>query len=124
MRARKTPSRPPGSRYPLLSMALVLLISPDPDISAWTSSAAGSTGSDAERHQRGDLTVAPSIDSALDHEDPMGPRIRLRQASSRHCTSILAARCGVRFDTEYGGSAARAALLASCHLLSDSDPQL
>lgn len=124
MRARKTPSRPPSYRYPLLSMALVLLISPDPDISAWTSPAAGNEGSDAERHHRGDLTVAPSIDSALDHEDSMGPRIRLRQASSRHCTSILAARCGVRFDTEYGGSAARAALLASCHLLSDSDPHL
>ena len=124
MRARKTPSRPPSYRYQLLSMTLVLLISPDLEISPRTIHVAGNTGSDSERQHRDDLTGAPSIDSDLDHEHPMGPRIRLRQASSRHCTSILAARCGVRFDTEYGGSAARAALLASCHLLSDSDPHL
>lgn len=124
MRARMTPSAVPGCRYPLLSMALVLLISPDPDISARTGPATGNTGPNAEGHHPGDLTDAPPIDSNLDPEDPMGPRIRLRQAPSRHCTSILAARCGVRFDTEYGGSAARAALLASCHLLSDSDPRL
>ncbi len=124
MRARKPPCRPSGCRYPLLSMALVLLVSPDPDISARISPTAGNTATDAEGQHRGDLALTPSIDDDLDPEDPMGPRIRLRQASSRRCISILAARCGVRFDTEYGGSAARAALLASCHLLSDSDPHL
>jgi hypothetical protein len=124
MRTGKSPSRPPCFWFQIGSMALVLLISPDPEISARSSSAASRSEPNAEKTHLGDPMMAPSIDSALDHEDPLGPQFRLRQASSRNCTSILAARCGVRFDTEYGGSAARAALLASCHLLADSDPHL
>ena len=73
MRARKTPSRPPSYRYQLLSMTLVLLISPDLEISPRTIHVAGNTGSDSERQHRDDLTGAPSIDSDLDHEHPMGP---------------------------------------------------
>ncbi|MBT7129323.1 MAG: hypothetical protein HN891_01255 [Planctomycetes bacterium] len=124
MRTGKTPSRPPHFGFQIWSMALVLLISSDPEISARSSPAAWRPGPNAERPHPGEPMAAPSTAGALDHEDRWGPQIRLRQANSRHCTSILAARCGVRFDTEYGGSAARAALLASCHLLSDSDPHL
>ncbi len=124
MRTGKTPSRPPRLCFQIWSMALVLLISSNPEISAGTRPAGWRPGPNAEIPHPGDPMAAPSIDGALDHEGRWGPQIRLRQAKSRHCTTILAARCGVRFDPENGGSAARAALLASCHLLSDSDPHL
>lgn len=35
------------------------------------------------------------------------------------CTTVLTATSGARFDAEFGGSAARAALLANCRILSD-----
>lgn len=124
LQTTKTPSRPPRCYFQTWSMALVLLISSDPEISAGTRPTAWRPGPNVERTHPGAPMVSPSIDGGLDADDRWGPQIRLRQANSRHCTTILAARCGVRFDPEYGGSAARAALLASCHLLSDSDPHL
>ena len=39
--------------------------------------------------------------------------------TGHQCTTVLAARAGARFAPRHGGSAARAALLASCLLISD-----
>ena len=39
--------------------------------------------------------------------------------TGHQCTTVLAARAGARFDPRHGGSAARAALLATCLLISD-----
>lgn len=42
-----------------------------------------------------------------------------QKKSAPFCTTVLTARSGARFDPRYGGSAARAALLSTCRILSD-----
>ena len=77
-----------------------------------------------------DALEPESVDSLSDRS----PRIEIRayplwlpglpiwlvgHPSVTRCTTVLTARSGARFDPQHGGSAARAALLATCRLISD-----
>ena len=70
----------------------------------------------------------PEVTSGTDYssffrvEFPSDPQLQvyLRRSRFATCTSRLAGRCGARFDVSHGGSAARAALLATSRQLSDT----
>ncbi|MGE4618703.1 MAG: hypothetical protein AAEJ04_02725 [Planctomycetota bacterium] len=58
----------------------------------------------------------PPIYPILDRDFPVS---LIGKSTSKRCTTVLAIRCGARFDQENGGSAARAALLATCSIIAD-----
>ena len=50
---------------------------------------------------------------------PQLPIWLVHRGPKQYCTTVLTARSGARYDPEFGGSAARAALLATCRLIAD-----
>ncbi len=68
------------------------------------------------------VTSGADISSSFRVEFPSDPQLQvyIRQSRFATCTSLLAVRCGARFDVTHGGSAARAALLVTSRQISDS----